>query len=47
MMKLFRQLLKKAHKKPSYDESGQQPSNLPQGKLGSYAENVKHIRQIF
>ncbi|ARU60555.1 hypothetical protein CBW65_05290 [Tumebacillus avium] len=47
MMKLFRTLLKKAHKKPSYDDPGQQPATLPQGKLGSYAENVKHIRQIF
>ncbi|TCP57710.1 GerA spore germination protein [Tumebacillus sp. BK434] len=47
MMKLFRQLLKKAHRKPSYDDSAPQSNNLPQGKLGSYAENVKQIREIF
>jgi spore germination protein len=47
MMNLFRKLLNKSHRRPSIDDPGKEPVSIPKGQLGSYADNVKMLRQTF
>ncbi|MGB8955128.1 MAG: spore germination protein [Tumebacillaceae bacterium] len=46
-MRLIQKLMKKLHKRPSTDHVDQTPQAFPQGKLGSYEQNVQQIRDAF
>lgn len=46
-MQQIRKLMKKLHKRPSTDHVDQTPQSFPQGKLGSYEQNVQQIKDAF
>ncbi|MCX7569571.1 spore germination protein [Tumebacillus sp. DT12] len=47
MMKLLRKLLKKSHRRPSTEAPIKEAPNIPEGQLGTYAENVQQLKNVF